>query len=146
MRKSIFALVVLGLFCTVGCRTDAGRCEDLCETFDDCDGADIDIEDCTDECTDDADNADDSCKESFEALADCASDADLDCDDANDDCDNEGEDFFDDCDEDFEDTFDEIGLVGGGGVCADTCVYAFDGFCDEPNVCPSGTDGYDCGC
>lgn len=132
------------MFCTVGCRTDTGRCEDLCESADDCDGSDVDVQDCVDACTDDADGADDSCAESFEALADCASDVDDDCEDVSDDCDDEVDDFADDCEDDFEDTFKEIG-GGGASVCSDTCVYSFDGFCDEPNICPSGTDSYDCG-
>jgi hypothetical protein len=140
MRNFLFALAALSLVGTVGCRTDTGRCEDLCATFDDCEGADIDVDDCVDECVADAEGADDSCAESFAVAADCASDVDLDCDDADDECEDEAEDFADDCAEDFEDTFQEL----GGGGCTDACPFGCDGYCDEPDLCPVGTDTTDC--
>jgi hypothetical protein len=144
MRNFLFALAALSLVGTVGCRTDTARCEDICATFDDCDGVAIDVDDCVDECVSDAERADDRCIESFDLLADCASEVELDCDDAYDDCEDEVEDFLDDCDEDFEDTFEEFGVIGGGG-CSDACGFV-DGICDEPDFCPPGTDSSDCGC
>ena len=107
MKNAAVLCLIGSLLGVAGCRTDAGRCEDLCETYDDC-GFDVDTEDCVSECEDDIDNADDSCVESFEAAADCASEQELDCDDVVDECDDEAEDFEDDCAEDFEDTFQEI--------------------------------------
>jgi hypothetical protein len=37
------------------------------------------------------------------------------------------------------------GGVGGGPPCADTCVYANNGECNEPGLCALGTDCSDCG-
>jgi hypothetical protein len=139
MRNFILALAALSLVGTVGCRSDTGRCEDICATFDDCEGWDIDVDDCVDECVSDAEGADDRCIESFQLVADCASEVNLDCDDAEDDCEDESEDFFDDCDEDFEDTFQEMGIL-----CTDACPFGCDGYCDEPDLCPTGTDSTDC--
>jgi hypothetical protein len=34
--------------------------------------------------------------------------------------------------------------VGGGGG-SNSCQYAYDGFCDEPDLCTTGTDSADCG-
>ena len=150
MKNAALLFLVGSLLGLSGCRGDEGRCEDLCATFDDCPEADIDVDDCVEECVSDIDSADDSCIEAFEMAADCVSEQDLDCDDANDECEDEGEDFFDDCADDFEDTFQEI---GGGGTTpptcsgSNTCIDAFDGFCDEPEgtgICSDGTDTYDC--
>lgn len=33
---------------------------------------------------------------------------------------------------------------GGGGFGDNSCRYAFDGACDEPNLCSTGTDSADC--
>jgi hypothetical protein len=151
MMKNVAFLFLIGsLLGLSGCRGDEGRCEDLCAAADDCEGANIDVDDCVEECVSDADGADDSCVEAFEAAADCASDQDLDCDDVTDECDDEVEDWVDDCEDDFEDTFAEI--VGGGSTPTDcagsnTCIDAFDGFCDEPEgtgICADGTDTSDC--
>jgi hypothetical protein len=145
MRNFLFALAALSLVGTVGCRTDTGRCEDVCATFDDCDGFDIDVDDCVEACVADAEGADDGCHEAFAAAADCASEHELDCDDFLDECEDEIEDNEDDCEDDFEDTFEEIFGGGGGGTCTDSCTFAFDGYCDEPNICAAGTDATDCG-
>lgn len=37
------------------------------------------------------------------------------------------------------------GCSGGSSGGDDSCQYAFDGVCDEPGACPSGTDATDCG-
>ena len=34
---------------------------------------------------------------------------------------------------------------GGGHYSENSCEYAFDGECDEPDYCAPGTDSYDCG-
>lgn len=126
-------------------RGNRDRCNDLCETAANCAGSAVDKSECTDECVDDAQRASDSCTESFEDMADCMDDVNLSCDDATDECENQIDDWADDCELDFEDTLGT--LVGpGGGSCNDSCVYSYDGFCDEPNICPIGTDAYDCGC
>jgi hypothetical protein len=145
--KNTTLLFLVGLALGVsGCTTDEGMCEDICATVDDCDGANVDIDDCVAECVDDADNADDRCYESYELAAECASEVELDCDDARDDCDDEIEDFADDCDDDFEDTFEEM---PGFGVTPPTgsCPFTNDGECDEPEgtgICAEGTDVNDC--
>jgi len=86
---------------TLGCRNDSARCEDICETADDCDDS-IDIDSCIDDCMRDIEWADDNCATAYEAFADCANLEDHDCPDTIDACDSEIEDFFDDCEEDFE--------------------------------------------
>lgn len=145
MRNFIIVLAALSVVGTVGCRTDTGRCEDICATFDDCEGFDIDVDDCVEACVNDADGADDSCHEAFAAAADCASDNELDCDDFVDECEDEIDDNEDDCEDDFEDTFEEI-LGGGGGTCDNSCALV-DGVCDEGIYCDVGTDSSDCrGC
>ena len=150
MKNAALVFLIGSILGLSGCRGDEGRCEDLCATADDCEGANIDVDDCVAECVDDADGADDSCLESFEAAADCASDQDLDCDDATDECDDELEDWIDDCDDDFEDTFVEISGAANpptGCGTVNTCAFSFDGECDEPEgtgICSEGTDSSDC--
>ncbi len=36
------------------------------------------------------------------------------------------------------------GSSGGAGGGSNSCEWAFDGWCDEPELCPYGTDSYDC--
>jgi hypothetical protein len=100
MKRLVLVGVLVGSMMTLGCRSDHQRCEDVCETSDDCvDANNIDV--CIDECVRDTDLADDSCMISFEAMADCMSLEDHDCPDSVDSCDSEIEDFYSDCDEDF---------------------------------------------
>jgi hypothetical protein len=124
-------------------RGDRERCDDFCDTLLDCSVA-FTKGDCTDACVNDARDARASCTESFEDLADCTDDEGKSCDAVTDWCEIEADDFIDDCEVDFADTLEVI--AGPGPTCGNTCVYAYDGFCDEPNICPTGTDGYDCGC
>jgi len=149
MKNAALVFLIGSILGLSGCRGDEGRCEDLCATADDCEGANVDLNDCIDECVSDADRAGDRCAESFELAADCVSDVDLDCSDASDDCDHEIEDWVDDCDDDFEDTFQEIagGGSSGGSCSSNTCAFSFDGECDEPEgtgICAEGTDSADC--
>jgi hypothetical protein len=92
---------MVGSMAMLGCRSDTGRCEDVCAAADDCDDS-IHIDVCTDECVRNTEFMDDGCGESFAAMADCMSLEDHDCPDAIDACDSEIEDFFEDCDDDFE--------------------------------------------
>ena len=39
----------------------------------------------------------------------------------------------------------EPGSTSSTSICNDSCIYANDGLCDEPNYCSSGTDCSDCG-
>ena len=112
-RLTLLTGILVVSVATIGCKTDEGRCEDICATLDDCDSlaSSIDVDECIEDCVDDVDGEDDRCVESFEALADCFSDADRDCKDAlgeafNDgvgypdgDCDSEFEDLLSDCDD-----------------------------------------------
>ena len=93
--------VLVGSMAMLGCRSDTQRCEDICETSDDCvDGADIDV--CTEECVRNTEFMDDGCGASFENMSDCMALEDHDCPDAIDACDSAIEDFFEDCEDDFK--------------------------------------------
>ena len=122
------------------------RCEDLCATIADCDGAEVDVAECVTACVSDARNAAVTCLVGFEAFTDCASNNGLDCDAAVDGaCAKLTEDFVDDCEDDFATTFDWID--GTECVGADCCPFASDGECDEPEgtgLCADGTDTTDC--
>jgi hypothetical protein len=101
IRVVMLVGVLVGSMATIGCRTDAQSCEDICVTSDDCaDASHIDV--CIDECMRNTDFMDDGCGASFDSMAECMSLEDHDCPDAIDSCDSEIEDFFEDCDDDFE--------------------------------------------
>jgi hypothetical protein len=99
-RLVLLVGVLVGSMAALGCRSDSQRCEDICETSDDCSDA-LNVDVCIDECTRDTDYADDSCSASFSAMADCMALEDHDCPDSIDSCDSEIEDFFEDCEDDF---------------------------------------------
>ena len=154
MRVLVLVLVGSILLGAAGCEgttddddspTGESRCEDLCETFRDCGGANLNVSACVGACVSDAENAASNCIRSFEDVADCVSDVDLDCDAADAQCVDEAERWVDDCDDDFRATLEVI-VGGSGNPCSDTCAFAYDGYCDEPSLCPAGTDASDCGC
>ena len=142
-------MVLVALLGVSACRTDQGRCEDICTTVDSCDGLDLDVDSCIDECVSDADDAGERCSESFGYFADCASDEDLDCDTIMDEdgaCRAEANDFGEDCEVDFADTFEEIEQGDPCGSGDDSCITSYDGYCQEGTTCAAGTDNYDCYC
>ena len=93
--------VLVGSMAMLGCRSDTQRCEDICETSDDCDDS-VNIDVCTEECVRNTEFMDDGCGESYTKMSDCMALEDHDCPDAIDACDWEIEDFFEDCEDDFE--------------------------------------------
>ena len=100
-RVAVLIGVMVGSMATLGCRSDAQSCEDICVTSDDCDdSAHIDM--CIDECERNTEYMDDGCAESFHAMAECMDFEEHDCTDSVDACDSEIEDFWEDCDDDFE--------------------------------------------
>src|SRR5262245_53835094 len=123
MRSAVVVLVAL--LGVTACRSDAGRCEDICATLDSCDEIDLDVDNCIDECVSDADEAGERCSESFDYLADCVSDEDLDCDtiiDEDGTCRAEANDFGEDCEVDFADMFEEIEQGDPCGSGDDSCI------------------------
>lgn len=100
-RFALVLGVLVGSMATLGCRSDTQRCEDICETSDDCvDGNHIDM--CIEECVRNTEFMDDGCGESYSNMSDCMALEDHDCPDAIDACDGAIEDFFEDCEDDFE--------------------------------------------
>jgi hypothetical protein len=148
MRSAV--VVFLALLGVSACQSDEGRCEDICATIDSCDGIDLDVDNCISECTSDAEEAGERCSESFDYFADCVSDEDLDCDSIIDEdggtCTAEANDFGEDCEVDFRDMFEEIEGSDSCGAGNDSCIYAYDGYCQEGSQCAAGTDNYDCFC
>jgi hypothetical protein len=47
--------------------------------------------------------------------------------------------------ENLGDCCSDKGLCCGGAAADDSCIWAWDGFCDEPVFCTPGTDCSDCG-
>jgi hypothetical protein len=166
MRALILGLVGLLWVGVAGCDgapeeddddgpSSSSRCEDICLTVADCEGLEVNVDACVQSCVADASQASATCVRSFEDITDCATDVGLDCDAVSNGCANEAEDWIDDCEVDFERTFETLGLTPPDppdpppGTCTNTCIDAFDGFCDEPEgtgICTDGTDAGDCGC
>ena len=130
--------------------SNSSRCEDICSAAADCEGAQVNVNACVQACVADASRASATCVQSFEAVTDCATDVRIDCDAVADRCANEVDDWVYDCEVDFERTFETIIPTNPPpGTCNtnNTCIDAFDGFCDEPEgtgICADGTDGNDC--
>jgi hypothetical protein len=113
----------------------------------DCEGAEIDVAACVAACVNDAGNAGAACLKTFGVMADCLSDNGLDCTIVGDACYNQIEDWLDRCTVDFEATFEQIATPTTECAGSNTCIDAFDGFCDEPEgtgICADGTDTSDC--
>jgi hypothetical protein len=100
-------------------------CRALCSGSARCSSTPVDVDECEGSCELVAENSDSSCES---AIADIAS-----CFDDNSSCTALSE----NCEDDFAVFTNACGLG--------TCSYTNDGVCDEPNLCPVGTDTEDCG-
>lgn len=90
-KKSFLVAAFLGALAG-GCSTTEGRCEDVCEWWDNC--VSTPAGSCVSNCEADYDDAGDSCQEAFDEVADCLSEDDLAC---NNSCDGEAAKFATDC-------------------------------------------------
>jgi hypothetical protein len=147
VKHSISLLAItLGGLLVLGCSSTEGQCESLCAFAEDCDD-DVDEDDCIEECVDAFDSPSETCDVAFETFVDCADEEGSDCDDVADHCEDEFSDLAAVCDDELEemDIDDSDGDPCETGE-FDSCVSAFNGYCEQGGTCPIDTDYYDCYC
>ena len=83
---------------SLGCESNEGRCETLCEWIDECSDEPVS---CTnseiEECADDIDDTDADCEDAFDEFTDCLEENDMDCSDIEDSCVGEAAEWIEQC-------------------------------------------------